>query len=126
MQFDNKGITLVESLVAVMLTSIAIIGLLTMQPLGWQSAGKADSIAHATEIMQTKLETIECSIMSGTIPADDVNTSVTVGNQTFTINSTISVRDTISWLVRVRVTWQGNTTGVSSSMIVCHQSAYGG
>ncbi len=127
MILNNKGITLIESLIAVMLTGIAIVGLLTMQPMGWQSAGKADSISHATEIMQRELETIECSIMSGTIPANQVNVSGPAGNEAFTINTTITVRPGGgTWLVRVRVTWPGNATGVSSSMIVSHQTAYGG
>jgi Tfp pilus assembly protein PilV len=127
MFLNNKGITLIESLIAVVLTAIAIVGLLTMQPMGWQSASKADSISHATQIMQRELESIECLIMSGTIPANKVNVSETVGNETLTINTTVTVQPGAgTWLVRVRVSWQGNATGVSSSMLVSHQSAYGG
>jgi Tfp pilus assembly protein PilV len=126
MSLNNKGITLIESLIAVMLTGIAIVGLLIMQPLGWQSAGKADSIARATEIMQRELESIECSIMSGTVPANQ-NISGPAGNENLTINTTVTaIPNTGTWRVRVRVTWQGNATGVSSSMIVSHQSPYGG
>jgi Tfp pilus assembly protein PilV len=124
MILNNKGITMVESLIAVMLTALAIIGLLTMQPLGLQSAGKADSLSLAAELMQTELESIECSIMSGTIPANKVNASATMGSETFTVNTTTTVRDNVTWLVRVRVSYQGNPTGVSSSLIVSRQSAY--
>jgi Tfp pilus assembly protein PilV len=126
MCFNNKGITLVESLIAVMLTGIAIIGLLSMQPLGWKSAGKADSISHATEIMQRELESIECSIMSGTVPANKVNVSETVGNETLTINTTIGALNSANGtrLVNVHITWQGNATGIRSSILVSRQSAF--
>jgi Tfp pilus assembly protein PilV len=121
---NNKGLTIVESLIAVMLTGVAIVGLLTMQPLGWKSAGKANSLTLATELMQRELETAECSIMSGTIPANKVNVSQTIGRETFTINTTTTVRDTVTWLVRVRINWQGNAKGVSSSLIVSRQTAF--
>ncbi len=124
MILNNKGISLIESLIAVMLTGIAIIGLLTMQPLGWQSAGKADSISHATGIMQRELENAECSIMSGTIPSNKVNVSETMGNESYTVNTTITVPDTGRWLVRVSVTWPGNTKGVKSSIVVTRQNAF--
>ena len=117
---------MVESLIAIMLTALAIIGLLTMQPLGLQSAGKADSLSRATQIMQTELESIECSIMSGTIPANRVDVTETIGNETFTINTTTTVRDNVTWLVRVRVSYKGNPTGISSSLIVSRQDAFEG
>ncbi|MBN1471599.1 MAG: hypothetical protein JW925_07450 [Syntrophaceae bacterium] len=126
MILNNKGITMVESLIAIMLTALAIIGLLTMQPLGLQSAGKADSLSRATQIMQTELESIECSIMSGTIPANRVDVTETIGNETFTINTTTTVRDNVTWLVRVRVSYKGNPTGISSSLIVSRQDAFEG
>lgn len=123
MNINNKGISLIESLVAVMLTSVAIIGLLTMQPLGLRSAGKADSLAHATEIMQRELESIECDIMRGTIPANKVNTAETLGKETFTVNTTI-INQTDRFLVRVRVTGQGHTRPVTSSIIVTRQEVF--
>jgi Tfp pilus assembly protein PilV len=120
--FNDKGLTIVESLIAVVLTVIAVVGLTTMQPLGLQSAGKADSLTHATEIMQSQLETIECSIMHGTIPAS-ANVTETVGNETFTVNTTIAANAT-RWLVRVSVTGQGNTKPVRSSIIVSTQNNF--
>ena len=126
MILNNKGISIVESLIAVMLTGMMMIGLLTMQPLSMQSAGKADNVSHATELMQSELETAECNIMDKTLtlPGDKVNVVQTIGNQTFTINRTTTVRDAFTWLVRVRVNWPGNTTGVSSSIIVSRLDAY--
>jgi len=116
---------LVESLVAVMLTGIAILGLLSMQPLAFQSAGKADSMTRAAGIMQRELEMIEGSIMSGTIPANKTNVPETMGNASYTINTTITQPTAInSWLVRVRVIWPGNPNGLRSSIIVTRQMGF--
>lgn len=121
---NNKGLTIVESLIAVMLTGVAIIGLLSMQPLSMQSAGKADSLSRATELMQRELETAENSIMSGTIPLNKVNVQETINNKIYTINVTTTPRDAVTWLVRVRITWPGNTKGVFSSIIASRQDAF--
>ena len=123
-RLNNKGITLVESLVAVMLTGIAILGLMTMQPLAWQTAGKADSMTRAAGIMQRELEAIEGSIMSGTIPANKTNVPETMGNATYTLNTTITQPTTTSWLAHVRVTWPGNANGMKSSIIVTRQTGF--
>ncbi len=124
-RLNNKGITLVESLVAVMLTGIAILGLMTMQPLAWQTAGKADSMTRAAGIMQRELEAIEGSIMSGTIPANKTNVVETMGNASYTINTTITQPTaTNSWLAHVRITWPGNANGMKSSIIVTRQEGF--
>ncbi|MBN1471838.1 MAG: hypothetical protein JW925_08650 [Syntrophaceae bacterium] len=121
---NNKGITIVESLVAVMLTGLAVLGLLAMQPLSLTAAGKADSLTRATELMHSELQVAECTIMSGSTPTNMSNEPVTVGNQTFYVTRTTTVRDTVSWLVRINVNWGGNSRGVSSSLIVSRQSAF--
>ncbi|MDM7987276.1 MAG: hypothetical protein QUS13_08085 [Smithella sp.] len=126
MILNNRGLTIIESLIAVMLTGVAVIGLLTMQPLGMQSAGKADSMTRATQLMQRELETLESRVMAGANVTTLVktNASETIGNETFTINTTITVRNNATWLARVRVTWPGNTNGVRSSLIVSRQSTF--
>jgi len=135
MFLNNKGITIVESLIAVALTGVAIIGLLSMMPLGWKAAGKADSISHATEIMQSELENTELTILTGNYNAIDLsslqesNVGKTIGKETFTINKTVtntsaSNATTGPYLVQVKVTWKTSLTGVKSSMQVTTLSAF--
>lgn len=127
MRLNNKGITMVEVLVAVMLTAIAVVGLMTMQPMAWQSAGKADSMTRATEIMQRELEAVEYRIMSGNFSAlSDLgkDASETVGHETFTVKTSVTEPTANNWLVRVGVTWTGNAKGVRSSLIVTRQSGF--
>ena len=123
MNLNDKGISMMESLVAIVLTVIAIVGLLSMQPLSWQSAGRADSMTRATELLQTELEVIEFGIMSGSVPANKVNVDQKMGNETFTVNSTVTA-GTGNWLAHVRVTWPGNAKGVRSSMIVPRRTEF--
>lgn len=117
--FNNKGITIVESLIAVFLTAVAVASLISMQPLSWQSAGKADSISRAVGILQQELETAEVLIKNGTPPSDSADyDDVFVGNQRFEKRLRLSQPNTSSWLVNVHVRWQGNPKGIQSSMIV--------
>ena len=117
--FNNKGITIVESLIAVFLTAVAVASLIAMQPLSWQSAGRADSISRAVGILQQELETSEILIKNGTPPSASANyDDVFVGNQRFEKRLSISQPNTSSWLVNVHVRWQGNPKGIQSSMIV--------
>lgn len=128
MILNDRGISIVESLIAVMLTGLAVIGLLTMAPLGMQSAGKADSISHGTQIMQRELEDVESRIMAGNFSAlsDLTKTNVVeiVDKERFTINVAVTEPSTNRWLVRVRVTWPSSTKGVRSSILVTRQSAF--
>jgi hypothetical protein len=133
MFLNNKGITIVESLIAVALTGIAMIGLLSMMPLGWTAAGKADSISHATEIMQSELENTELTILTGNYDPLNLsslkksNVSKTIGNETFFISRNVtntSASNTGPYLVRVNVTWKTSLNGVKSSMQVTTLTAY--
>lgn len=123
---DNKGITMIESLIAVFLTSFVIIGLMTMQPLAWQAGAKADQLGGATEIMQRELETLENHVMRGTlpIPAAKVNVPVQEGKVVFSLNSSITDLTLNKFMIHVQVTWTGNTTGVKSSMIATRQMGF--
>lgn len=122
---NNKGITLIESVIAVLLTGIAVLGLISMQPMAWQSAGTADHVSRAVMIMQAELETMQISLMTGAVPAVKNNASVNVGNAAYTVNTTIT--ETIvgrRWLTSARVTWAGNPTGVRSSLVVTRQMGF--
>ena len=113
-----------ESMVAMFLTTIAIVSLMAMQPLSWQSAGKANQLGRASGIMQTELESIENDIMRGTIPANKINVEENAGSARYIVNTTITNPATNRWLVHVSVNWTGNSTGIKSSMIVTRQMGF--
>ena len=135
---NNKGISLVEVMIAMFLTTIAVISILPMQDMSLRTAGRSDYLGRATGIMQAELEAQENQIMIGTVPATPININsqeikvsgvngVIDGDVTFKVVTTTSTNPlgTNSWLVNVRVTWTGGPANViSSSMIVTRQSRF--
>ena len=71
---NNKGISLIEVVIALFLTTVGILALLAMQPMSWQTAAKSDFLGRAAGILQEELETTELSIMN---PNNAVNTGTT-------------------------------------------------
>ena len=121
---DEKGITLVESMIAAFLTVAVIVGLMTMQSVSWQSAGKSDTMGRAVGALQSELESLENDIMRGQVPAAKTNEEVSSGSFSYFVTTTRSEVSTNKWLMNVRVTWPRNTRGVSSSMIVARQMGF--
>ena len=131
-----KGFTLIEAMIAVFLTMIAVISILTMQATSWKAAGKADYTGRAAGVMQSELELRENQIMLGTIPASPINQTLlaggsgtNAGDASFNVITTTTNTGTNRWLVNVRVTWPGGTCpggtcSITSSMIVTRQAGF--
>ena len=127
---------MIESLIAVFLTAIAIIGLMPMQDMALRTSSRSDYLGRAVGIMQTELEQQEAFIMRaanavtvGAVAPKVVQVSDVAGvegDATYTVNTTISQHpaSAISWIASVRVTWTGSTNGLQSSIIVTRQLAF--
>ncbi|GAB6267286.1 MAG: hypothetical protein STSR0002_00260 [Smithella sp.] len=133
--FNKKGMSIIECLVAVFLTTTAIISLMTMQSLALRGAGKSDYLGRANGILQRELELREIQIMHGTPVSSVVTCADTNGNtiscssagKMFTITYTMTPPSgtTATWLINVKLTWPGSSVdGIKSSMIVSRQSAF--
>ncbi|OPY87618.1 MAG: hypothetical protein A4E71_00926 [Smithella sp. PtaU1.Bin162] len=132
---NTKGFTLIEAMIAVFLTMIAVVSVLTMQPTSWKAASKADYMGRAAGIMQSELELRENQIMMGTIPASPINQTIqaggsgtNAGDASFNVITTTTNPGANRWLVNVRVAWPGNCPGgscrITSSMLVTRQSGF--
>ena len=55
-----------ECIIALLLTAIAVISLMSMQSLAWRGAGKSDYLGRAEGILQRELETYENNFMQAT------------------------------------------------------------
>jgi len=136
---NNKGITLIEVVLAIFLTSIGILSLLSLQPSAWNLSGKSDSLGRAGSILHSALENNEILLMNPNYPnpcgatnpltvTKTVNESgqspAQVGDLPFTVQTTIQDNLNNSWAIRVRVTWQGNNSGVSETRIVTRQESF--
>ena len=132
---NNRGISLVEVVIAMFLVTVAIIALLAMQPMSWQVAGKSDFLGKAAEILQNELETTELLIMNPNNAVNTGETNKTVyasggsqsqydGDAAFPVKMTITDNGNNSWTVAVKVTWPNNSTGISGSLIVTRQEPF--
>jgi Tfp pilus assembly protein PilV len=129
---NNKGITLVEVMIAFFLTTVAIVSIMPMFTLAMNSTVKSDYKGRAIGILQKELEFREMQVMQGDVPSespknfDDKIVQVSgltskEGDATFTIKTKMSKIDDCSWLINVQVTWSGNNNGVKNSMVASIQ-----
>jgi Tfp pilus assembly protein PilV len=134
---NNRGITLVEVVITLLITTVGILALLSMQPTAWQAAGRSDFVGRAAGILQSELERNELWIMNPNNPVTTgvlANRSVFASSQTtrqtgdiaYTVGTTITqlAGTTNAWSVRIQVTWPGNTRGVSETVIVSRQEYF--
>jgi len=124
---------MVEIIIAMFIVAVGIIGLMSMQPMSWQTAKKADLLGRAAAILEQELEATELIIMNpnNVIPASGTKTvyasgmgaSQGTGDVPYTVQTTI-VNALSAWTVRVKVTWPGNNRGILESLIVSRQESF--
>jgi Tfp pilus assembly protein PilV len=133
---DNRGITLIESVIAILIVSIGLMGLLSMQPSAWRTTTRTDYLGRAAMMLSKELTNQELSLMNpcntvttGVASPRVVNTSdqgtVQSGDIAFTIQTTTTSVGTNVWRVTVRVSWPPlNTTGIKESIVVTRQANF--
>lgn len=143
---ENKGITLVEVMVAVLLTVTAILAIFALQSPAWRQTARADYLGRATEIMHRQLESTEAYLMNPcntaavatngipAIPAVGASLSNTYnvlasgstaaiqGDATFQVTTTIVRTSANDFRVTVTVIWPPlNPTGITQTIFVSRQ-----
>ncbi len=127
---NNKGITIVEALIAFFLTMVAVAWLMPMQATSLNTGFRADYLGRAAYVMQAELEAQEYRIrnQNNAIAAGSFLKTVTAsgsaipqeGDAIFNVVTTITqvAGAPNAWLVNVRVTWtRGPANGIASSII---------
>jgi Tfp pilus assembly protein PilV len=135
---NKKGMSMLEVLIAIFLTTTGIMALFSLQPQGWKTMAKADYLGRASGILYKTLENYETIILNpcnavtlGAQAVDYVKVSgqgsTISGDMTYTVNTTI-VQDganASAFVVTVTVTWPpANTTGIKESQTVARQELY--
>jgi len=132
---NKRGITLIESVIAIMLVSIGLVGLMSMQPMAWQASTRTDYLGRGAMALNRELMRQELWIMNpcnavptGTV-ARTVNTSdqgaAQAGDINFTVTTTTTNIATNVWRVTVRVSWLPlNPTGITDSIVVTRQENF--
>ena len=126
--------TLAEVVLALFLTTIAVAAILSMQPMSWKTASRSDMLSRASNVLQDELETNEVLIMNADLDVTGGTTSKTVfpsggtsrqnGDVPYSVQTTITDNGNQSWTVTVVITWPGNATGISESIIVSRQEPF--
>ncbi len=130
---NKRGISLVEVVIAIFLTTFGILALLSMEPMSWKTATKSDLMGKASEILQRELESDELFIMNAgnAITLSTTNKTVYASGEStlqtddtaFTVQTTFADNGDGSWTVAVTVTGPDSKT-VSESIIATRQQAY--
>ena len=134
---DKKGLTLIETVVAMFLVSISIMSLLSLQSTSWKMVRQSDYLGRAAGILTQEMERAQAIIMNPcqAVPASDASpqpvltsgeSSKQAGDATFMVQTTI---DTLTanrvWRVTVRVTWPPvNNKGITENIVVTRQDRY--
>ena len=136
---NEKGITLIEVMIAVMLVAVGIMALASLQGPAWNTTSRSDLLGRAGVILHRELETNELRLMNPNLPNPCVGGAQSVVNQpqwaggqaaaqpgdvSYNVLTTIIDNLNGSGLVRVQVTWPGNNLGISETVVVTRQEAF--
>jgi len=127
---------MIEVLIAIVLTTIGLVTLSSLQDSGWKSMAHSDYVGRASGILYNTLEQYQAKIANPSCPVPagqtfDIKTSggstAIQGDITYTVVVTTPVlinANPESYSFTVTVTWTGNTNGISESMEVSRQDIY--
>ena len=131
---NNRGISLVEVVIAMFLTTVGVLAVLSLQPTAWRTAARSDYMGRAAGILHKELETREACIMNAcnTVTVGTAANNVLVsgepaaqpGDATFTVTTTTAtITANAVWQVSVRVAWAGHP-GIIESLVVTRQQNF--
>jgi Tfp pilus assembly protein PilE len=130
---NNRGFTLIEVLIAIFITIVAVLGILALISPAWRTAAKSDYLGRASGILYETLMTQEALILNpcNPVPGSSGPTAVFASGQTaaqpgdaqFTVTTTIALIGTNVWSVNVLVAWPGQA-GISETLVVTRQEGF--
>ena len=127
---------MIEVVVSMAILGVGILALLTLLPSATRLAGHSDFLGRASGILINQLHIQEAMVLNpnitispGAQPSIDVypsgNSVQGAGDVRFTVNTTLQPLGTgNAWLIRVNVTWPGNSTGISETLRVVRQEKF--
>ena len=136
---NNAGLSLIEVLISLFLISFGVLGLISVQPPAWHLSAKSDFLGRAGGILHKELQRSEALIINpcnlnpctGSTPlVSTVNVltsglgAAQAGDKTYTVRTTLTDNGDNTWTAVVTVTWPGNLTGISESLIITRQENF--
>ena len=131
---NRKGITLTEVVIALFVTAVGVMALMSLQPTAWRASDRSDHLGRAGGILHQELETTEAWIMNpcNAVAAGTATRTVLTSGQAarvpgdvpYTVTTTIANPTPQIFRVTVRVTWPGNAAGIAESTSVTRQEYF--
>ncbi len=136
---SNRGMSLVEVLIALVVLNVGVLGLVSLQPTGWRLSGKSDFLGRAAGILHKELQVNEMQIMNpnNANPCATVNpvvstrsvwasgqTSAQPGDASFNVLTKIADQLDGTWMVTVTVTPPASPVGIAESLLVTRQEHF--
>lgn len=126
---------MIEVLIAILLTAVGLITILSLQSTSLQTVGKSDFLGRAAGILYSELERNEALIMNPSYGVTEGTTGPTAvrvsdqaaavaGDITFQVTTTIDSLEANTWRVTVTVTWPLNPTGITENLVVTRQERF--
>lgn len=116
MRTKQAGFTMIEVMIAVLLTAIAVVGVIGLYRVQTRSSGYSRNATEASVLAADKLETLRTTVLptSGSETGVDARGKVGVGGP-YTRTWTVTQPVTTQWNLRVDVAWSddGNTRTVT-------------
>ena len=132
-RYNNRGISLIEVVIAIFIATVAVMAILGLQPAAWNTTARADHTGRAAGILHQELGRWEAWIMNPCNAVATGTTTATVrpsgqganqpGDVPFTVATTITSVGTKIWRVTVAVSWPGSA-GIAESLIVTRQEGF--
>jgi hypothetical protein len=128
---NKKGIGLLEAMIAVFITTVAVVAVIGIQPIALRTAAGSDYMGRAVAIAQAEAARRETALMTfgAPLPADFANelfleaVHPTVQNIPFRVTTRTVVNPNF-WLVSVNVMWPQAVNGVTYYRVITQQMGY--
>ena len=134
MPCNNRAFTLIEVVIAMFVTVVAVLGILALVSPAWRTAARSDYLGRASGILYETLMTQEAWIMNpcNTVTAGTTGptavfasgqTTAQPGDAQFNVTTTVTSTGTGIWSVTVLVAWTGHP-GISDTLVVTRQEGF--
>ncbi len=126
-QNRQSGVTLTEVIVAMAITSISIVGLMSLQPQSLNLMARADYLGKAAGVLQNELESAEVKVLNPAFSIDLIDQNertVTSGDTPYTVKTDVELVSTLFYKITATVRWPGNAAGISGCRRVTRQEGF--
>lgn len=132
---NKRGISVIEMMVAVVITMVGVLSILLLQSSSWRTVAKSDYLGRASEILAGELQRQEALILNPRYFVETGTTTTTLtassqaatvdGDATYRVRTIIQSIGTDVWRVTVTVTWPPlNNKGITENMVVTRQERF--